>query len=81
MQVRDHARDISRALYGAACIYIFHPYGHNVIVALIAVIFNLVDLNDYTDKCTLIAFHYNKWKVHDFRIWLQCVCIMPNELF
>ena len=33
MQVRDHARDISRALYRALCIYIFHPYGHNVIIA------------------------------------------------
>ena len=81
MQIRDRARDISRALYRVPCIYIFHPYRHNVIVALAAVYISLVDLNDYTDICTLLAIHYNKWNVHAFRIWLQCVCIMPNELF
>ena len=34
MQVRDRARDISRALYRVPCIYIFHPYRRIVIVAL-----------------------------------------------
>ena len=51
MQVRDHVRNISWALYRALCIHIFHPYGHNVIIfnlflLLIAVYINLVDLND-----------------------------------
>ena len=32
MQVRDQACNMSRALYRALCIHIFHPNGHNVIV-------------------------------------------------
>ena len=32
MQVRDHACNISRALYRVLCLHILQPYGHNVIV-------------------------------------------------
>ena len=48
---------------------------------IIAVYINLNDLNDYTYICTSIATHYNKENVHVFCIWLQCVCITPNNCF
>ena len=67
LHVRDHARYISRASYQALCIHIStHMDAMWLFLLLIAIYINLVDLDDYTYKCTVIAFHYNKWNVRVF---------------